>query len=185
MLHKEDFERIGVVGRTHGIHGEVSMKLSVDISGLLEEERVFLMLEEQGLLIPYAIEAHRSKAGDVDLVRLAGIGTKETAERLTGLSVWLDKAYIGDDELSEDPHDWSRYIGYTVYDAETMATIGSVVDVDDSTLNVLLLIETEADEELMLPIAEELLEGFDDTEHRLVLRIPQGLLDDSAPYDIH
>lgn len=186
MLDKDQFEQIGSVGRTHGIHGEVSMRLDIELAALIEaEERAFLMLEEDGLLIPYAIESHRSKAGDVDLVRFAGITTKEQAERLVGMPVWLDRDYIGEDEPSLDPTDWQRYIGYQLYDASTQELVGEVVDMDDSTLNVLLVVERPDGEELLLPIADELLASVHDDELSLWLHIPLGLLDDSAQYDIH
>lgn len=184
MLHKKDFVQIGVIGRTHGIQGEVSMKLSVDLSGVLEDgERVFLMLEEEGLLIPYAIESHRSRSNEVDLIRLAGINSLKEAETLVGKAVWLDKDYLGEDELSEDPYEWSRYVGFEVYDAETDAAVGRVIEVDERTLNVLLLLETPTGQELTLPIAEELLVGVNDEDRVCVLHIPRGLLDESLMED--
>lgn len=180
MLHKKDFVNIGVIGRTHGIQGEVAMKLSVDLSGVLESgERIFLMLEEDELLIPYAIESHRSRSGEVDLIRFAGIHRLEEAETLVGKSVWLDRDYLGDEELSEDIYEWSRYVGFDIYDAHTEELVGRVLEVDDRTLNVLLLIETPAKQEIVLPIAEELLVGINDQERICMLHIPRGLLDES------
>ena len=62
MLDKADFEPIGRLGRTHGIGGELSAKLSVDLSVLWEEdERLFLFLEEQELLIPYRVRSLRAR----------------------------------------------------------------------------------------------------------------------------
>ena len=70
MLRKEDFEHIGTLGRAHGTQGEVSAKLSVDLSGLWEgaDTSLFLMLEEQGLLIPYRVLKRRTKGEDIDLI---------------------------------------------------------------------------------------------------------------------
>lgn len=185
MLSKEHFTHIGTVGRTHGVSGEIAMRLSVDISELAHgAEPLFLMLEEQGLLIPYRVVGHRSKAGDIDLLRLDRISSREEAELLTSREVWLDNSYIGDDEESDDPYDWQRYVGYLVLDAQSGAPVGEVIEVDDSTLNTLLYID-RAGQELILPIAEALLRGLDDDERVLALDIPEGLLDDSAEYDIH
>ncbi len=187
MLHKDKFEYIGTVGRAHGITGEVGLKLTVDIAPLREDgERLFLMLEHDGLLVPYAVESHRAKAGDIDLIRFAGIETKEQAEALTGLSVWLDADYIGENELSEDPHEWERYRGYTLVDADTEDPIGEIVDVDTSTLNSFISVRRASDEEeLILPIAEELFADTDDDARVLRLYIPLGLLSDAdSEYDI-
>lgn len=182
MLVKDDFQQIGYVGRTHGVQGEVSCKLSVDITSAIAEDegRFFLMLEEQELLIPYRVVSQRSKAGDIDLIRFAGIEDKDAAERLTGRAIWLSRSYLDEAELSEDPYDYSRYEGFGVYNDADEAYIGRVTEVDDSTLNTLLYIERPDGEELILPIAEDLFVGYNDEERLLMLRIPEGLLDDSA-----
>lgn len=187
MLLKQDFEQIGFVGKAHGVQGEVSCKLSVDISNILEcgEERLFLMLEEQELLIPYAVEQHRSKAGDIDLIRFSGVHTKEAAEELTNRTIWLSKEYLVEDILSEDPFDYTRYVGFTLLNADDKSVVGSIVEIDDTTINTLLYLESPFGEELILPIADELFVGYNDDERLLMLRIPNGLLDDSAEYDVH
>lgn len=181
MLRKEDFEAIGFVGRTHGIAGELACKLSVEIGELYrEEEHLFLMLEEEGLLIPYRVVGHRSKAGDIDLLRFDGINTKEAAEQLAHRAVWLSKDFIAEEELSEDPYEYTRYQGFTLLDADSQSIVGYIREVDDSTLNTLLYIEREDGEELILPIADELFVATDDDQRLLTLSIPRGLLDDSA-----
>lgn len=182
MLVKDDFEHIGFVGRSHGVQGEVTCKLSVDISEALAEEnnRLFLMLEEQGLLIPYRIVSHRNKAGDLDLIRFDGITNKDEAESLTNRAVWLSRDYLGETELSDDPYDYSRYVGFSVYNDCDEVLVGEVVGVDDTTINTLLYIERPNGEELILPIADELFVGYNDDEHLLMLRIPHGLLNDEA-----
>lgn len=178
MLHKQDFEAIGYIGRTHGIQGEVACKVTVDLSALYEEEeRLFLMLEEQGLLIPYAVESFRSKGEEIDLIRFDGITTKEQAEHLVGTALWLSKDYLGDDELSEDPYDFARYVGFTLIDQTKERVLGQVTHVDETTMNTLLYVEALDGTEMILPIAEELLVGYDDEQRTLVVNIPEGLLE--------
>ena len=177
MLSKEDFEFVGTLGRAHGIQGEVSAKLSVDLSGLWEgaDTSLFLMLEEQGLLIPYRVL--RAKGDEIDLITFSGITTKEEAEALTGRPVWLDRDYLSDEE-AEELFELQHYVGYELYDASSDASIGVIEEIDDSTLNTLFLrVRTHSDEELVLPISEELVDRLDITEHRLYLHIPAGLLE--------
>ena len=179
MLHKEDFEHIGTLGRAHGIQGEVAAKLSVDLSGLWEQGEatsLFLMLEEQGLLIPYRVLKLRTKGDEIDLITFSGITTKEEAEALTGRSVWLDRDYLSDEE-AEELFELQHYVGYELYDAASDAPIGVIEEIDDSTLNTLLRVRTHSDEELVLPISEELVDRLDIAEHRLYLHIPAGLLE--------
>ena len=179
MLPKEDFEHIGTLGRAHGTQGEVSAKLSVDLSGLWEgaDTSLFLMLEEQGLLIPYRVLKRRTKGDDIDLITFSGITTKDEAEALTGSSVWLDRDYLSEEEDIEDFFDFQHYVGFSLYDAATQSHIGKIVAIDESTLNTLLQVETTAGDELILPISEELIDHLELDEHRLYLQIPSGLFD--------
>ena len=161
MLSKEDFEFVGTLGRAHGIQGEVSAKLSVDLSGLWEgaDTSLFLMLEEQGLLIPYRVLKLRAKGDEIDLVTFSG-----------------DRDYLSDEE-AEELFELQHYVGYELYDASSDASIGVIEEIDDSTLNTLLRVRTHSDEELVLPISEELVDRLDIAEHRLYLHIPAGLLE--------
>lgn len=179
MLHKEDFEHIGTLGRAHGIQGEVAAKLSVDLSGLWEQGEatsLFLMLEERGLLIPYRVLGLRSKGGDIDLLTFSGITTKEAADQLSGRSVWLDKAYLEDEEAG-DLIDLHHFVGYELYDAQQGILVGAITALDDTTLNTLLRVEPPSGGELVVPIADELIEHVEVGAHRLYLFIPDGLLE--------
>lgn len=178
MLKKENFEAIGSLGRAHGIQGEISAKLSVDLSGLGEEARseLFLMLEEEGLLIPYRVLKLRPKNQDLDLITFSGITTKEQAEALTGRAVWLDKDYLDSDE-AEELFGLEHYTGYELYQAGSREPIGRIEEIDDTTINTLLRVLTPLGQELILPISEELIDEVDLPQHRLYLHIPEGLLE--------
>jgi len=138
---------------------------------------LFLMLEEQGLLIPYRVLKRRTKGDDIDLITFSGITTKDEAEALTGRSVWLDRDYLSEEEDIEDFFDFQHYVGFSLYDAATQSHIGQIVAIDESTLNTLLQVETTAGDELILPISEELIDHLELDEHRLYLQIPSGLFD--------
>lgn len=178
MLRKEDYEPIGTLGRSHGIQGEITAKLSVDLSGLGEEAMsdFFLMLEEQGLLIPYRVLKLRTKNSDQDLITFAGITTKEDAELLTGRSVWLDRSYLDDEEV-EELLGFEHYVGFQLHHAGSGEPIGVIQEIDDTTINTLLRVLTPTGQELVLPISEELIAQVSLSQHQLSLHIPEGLLD--------
>lgn len=186
MLKKENFELIGTLGRSHGLAGEVSARLSVDLSSVWHDEgdRLLLMLEEDGLLIPYRVEGLRSKSGDIDIIKFVGIDSKETAERLGNTSVWLDREYLSD-EGADDAFEFAHLEGYTLLNAASSEAVGRIIAVDETTINTLLVVETGQGDEVFVPIADELLAGIDPESKVVALHIPPGLLDDSAEYDIH
>lgn len=187
MIKKEDYINIGNTGRAHGLLGELACKLTVDIADWIadEEGRAFLMLEEHGLLIPFRIEGHRTKAGDVDLIKFAGLDSKEEAERWIGVPIWLAREVVDETEEGSPLDDYARLVGYQVFDAVSGGFVGEVVSVDQSTLNTLLILERTGGDELLLPLAAELIAALDEATRRLTLMIPEGLLTDEAEYDIH
>ena len=165
MLEKEDFENIGYVQRTHGIQGELACKTTVDLSFISEDED------------RYAVEGFRTKTDEIDLIRFSGIETKEQAETLIGSSLWLSRDYLDDQELSEDPYDFARYLGFNLIDANKGVVVGTISHIDETTMNTLLYVDTANGDELILPIAEELFTAYNDDERTLTLDIPEGLLD--------
>ena len=70
---------------------------------------------------------------------------------------------------------WDSFIGYQVID-EVQGKIGEITDVDESTINVLLQIDREG-EEVLLPAVEELILSADHENKRLIVSLPEGLLD--------
>lgn len=67
------------------------------------------------------------------------------------------------------------FVGFKVDDVRH-GDLGIVTDVDDTTLNVLFVIEKEG-EELLLPAHEEFIVGVDRHNRILTVDIPEGLLD--------
>lgn len=186
MIKKEDYINIGNTGRAHGLAGELACRLTVDIeSWIVEEEgRAFLMLEEHGLLIPFRIEGYRTKSEDVDLIKFVGLDTKEEADRWGNASVWLKKEVVMQGAEDSPRDNFALFVGYQVYSADSSTFIGEIVDVDETTMNTLIAVRTPQSEELLLPLASELIASTDEETRRLTLIIAEGLLTDEATYDI-
>jgi 16S rRNA processing protein RimM len=83
MAHPYDPETVvlGVVGRPHGVRGEVSIRLHNAHSRALDGLREILLVRD-GVTTPYAIVALRSTP-DGALARLAGIDSRAAAAALT------------------------------------------------------------------------------------------------------
>ena len=179
MLRKEDFEHIGTLGRAHGTQGEVSAKLSVDLSGLWEgaDTSLFLMLGSKVCSSPiaYLSVAPKGRISTSSPSLVSRRRTKQTPSR--DIPVWLDRDYLSGEEDVEDFFDLQHFVGFDLYDASTQSCVGRAVEIDESTINTLLRVETTAGEELILPISEELIERLDLQGHRLYLHIPAGLLE--------
>lgn len=166
---------VGRLGRAHGIHGEINLYPSIDeesMFSLAEDRALFLHLEIDGLSVPFLVEDMRGKAESSLLVKFEDVDSREEAERYDGCSVYVPSDLIDEDIEFQPQH----FIGYMLVDADDVP-VGNVIDIDDNTANLLLIVERkDSDEEVMIPIADELVRYIDVEKQVISLTIPDGLI---------
>ncbi len=171
MIRKEEVFKIGVINKPHGIKGEVSFTFTDDIFDRVEDCD-YLVLLLDGIMVPFFMEEYRFKSDSTVLVKFEGIDTAEAARKFTNVEVYYPKKYM---EETEEISSWNFFVGYKVQDV-THGVLGEITDVDDTTMNVLFVIEQEG-EELLLPAHEEFIVDLDRKKHILIVDIPEGLLE--------
>ena len=175
MSDTSELVLVGRLGRAHGIHGEINLYPSIDeesMFSLAEDRALFLHLEIDGLPVPFLVEDMRGKAESSLLVKFEDVDSREEAERYDGYSVYVSSDLIGEDIEFQPQH----FIGYTLVDANEVP-VGKVIDIDDNTANVLLIVERkDSNEEVMIPIADELVRYIDVEKQLISLTIPDGLI---------
>lgn len=171
MIKKEEVFKIGVINKPHGVKGEVSFTFTDDIFDRVEDCD-YLVLLLDGILVPFFIEEYRFRSDNVALVKFEGIDSTEKARTLTNVEVYYPVKFMDD---QEEISSWNYFIGFRVEDIHH-GCLGTVVDVDDATMNVLFVIEN-GDEEVLLPAHEEFILDIDRKKKILKVDIPDGLLD--------
>ncbi|WP_456096355.1 ribosome maturation factor RimM [Phocaeicola coprophilus] len=171
MIKKEEVFKIGIINKPHGVKGEVSFTFTDDIFDRVEDCD-YLVLLLDGILVPFFIEEYRFRSDNVALVKFEGIDSTEKARTLTNVEVYYPVKFMDD---QEDISSWNYFIGFRVEDIHH-GCLGTVVDVDDATMNVLFVIEN-GDEEVLLPAHEEFILDIDRKKKILKVDIPDGLLD--------
>ena len=136
------------------------------------EDCDYLVLLLDGILVPFFIEEYRFRSDNVALVKFEGIDSTEKARTLTNVEVYYPVKFMDD---QEEISSWNYFIGFRVEDIHH-GCLGTVVDVDDATMNVLFVIEN-GDEEVLLPAHEEFILDIDRKKKILKVDIPDGLLD--------
>ena len=149
MIKKEEVFKIGIINKPHGVKGEVSFTFTDDIFDRVEDCD-YLVLLLDGILVPFFIEEYRFRSDNVALVKFEGIDSTEKARTLTNVEVYYPVKFMDD---QEEISSWNYFIGFRVEDIHH-GCLGTVVDVDDATMNVLFVIEN-GDEEVLLPAHEE------------------------------
>ena len=167
MIKPEEVYRIGRLGKAHGVKGEVSFQFDDDIFDRVDSD--YLILEVDGILVPFFIEEYRFRSDTVALVKFEDVDTQQRAQELTGCDVYFPRSLADDD----DAPSLSSLVGFDIVDAQTAAPVGRIAAIDDSTANLLF----ELEDGRLIPAAEELITGIDTTHRQISLNIPQGLLE--------
>ena len=176
MIKKEDVYQIGRIGKPHGVKGEVLFHFSDDVFDRAESE--YLILEVDGILVPFFMEEYRFRSDETALVRFCDINTQEQARQLTGCDVYFLRSEVPADEDGE--LSWAQIIGFTVRnDAadEDAPPVGTITAVDDTTINTLFDIKTPDGRDVLVPASDYLITDVDTEARTITMIIPEGLLE--------
>lgn len=170
MIKREEVYKIGIFNKPHGIHGELSFTFTDDVFDRVDCDYLICLLD--GILVPFFIEEYRFRSDSTALVKLDGIDSAEKARMFTNAEVYFPSKYAEDapvDELS-----WDYFVGFQVKD-KRHGNIGTVVEVDESTINTLFVLDKDG-EELLIPAQEEFILKMDHKKRIMTVDLPDGLL---------
>ena len=168
MIKKEEVFKIGKLGKTHGVKGEISFLFDDDVFDRVDAD--YLVLDIDGILVPFFMEEYRFKSDTNALVKFEDIDTQERAQQLTGTDVYFPRALADGDE---DSLSWAAIVGYDITDAQSGQNVGRITAIDDTTQNILF----ELEDGKLIPASEELISAIDKENRTIIIDIPDGLLD--------
>ncbi|MBR4238063.1 MAG: 16S rRNA processing protein RimM [Prevotella sp.] len=177
MIKPQQVYPIGRIGKPHGVKGEMNFMFDDDVFDTTDSD--YIIIETEGILVPFFFEEYRFRNDNTAIIKLEGIDTQEQAREFTNCVVYFErsKAENAEDETSTFLSQKNRQIvGFTIVDAQTGKSIGTVKDIDGSTINVLLVIEDEDRQQMLIPANEDLIEGIDLQRQTITMRLPDGLL---------
>ena len=123
---------------------------------------------------PVTPKKARYLKSDVAVLKLEGVDTPETAEKLIGKMLYFDRDDI---ELPEDTWFIQDVIGLEVYDADTGKCYGKVDDVYQNGTADVYSIKTPSGKQLMFPAIPEVLLETDIDGGKIAIRPLDGLFD--------
>ena len=168
MIREEDVYKIGRLGKTHGVRGEISFLFDDDVFDRTDAD--YLILRVDGILVPFFIEEYRIKSDANAIVKFEGLDTQERARELTGCDVYFPRSLAeGDDgDIS-----WNILVGFDILDAQSGKAVGRIASIDDSTLNILF----ELEDGRLIPASEELITSIDKDNKTITIDLPEGILE--------
>ena len=168
MIRAEEVYKIGRLGKVHGVKGEVSFQFDDDIFDRVDAD--YLVLDIDGILVPFFMEEYRFRSDTVCLVKFSGIDTQQRAQELTGCDVFFPRALA---EEGDEMPSLASLVGFEIVNDADGETVGRIAAIDDSTVNILFELENGT----LIPASDELITDIDAEQRTIKMNIPEGLLD--------
>jgi 16S rRNA processing protein RimM len=174
-----NLKQIGSFVKTHGVHGQLTLNLSENISfdsideGLIEKEAVFVELD--GIPVPFFISENgiRNLNQRTIILKLDDIDDRK-ANSFIGSNVFIENSKLPNfsDNDFENIDDW---IGYSIYDSN-LERIGELSEFIKMKGNPLLKLDVNG-KELLIPLASDFITKIDHDKEEIHVQLPDGYLD--------
>lgn len=183
MITRNQIVPIGHIAKLHGIHGELVAVVDSDVE---LETGSCVVMEIEGIFVPFFIGSARRRSAESMLITLSGYASQKEAAEFQGLTLYMTVADLdaqGESDFDSDEEDDEEgglyandLIGVTLA-ADNIGDIGKIVDLETSTANVLFIVSRPDGNIVYVPVAPELITGYDHEAKRLTMSLPEGLLD--------
>ena len=171
----DDCFELGYILRPHGLKGAVVVVLEADEPEAHAGTKELYLMTRQGL-VPYKVEDFNlQKQGEQAIVKLKGLDTVEQTEGLKGVKLYLPLSTLP--PLADDQFYYHEVVGFTVYDNNDDGNeVGPVTDVYELPQQVMLGVLVDGVEAL-IPLHDDFLVRVDKKARRIVMKLPEGLVD--------
>ena len=167
MLKREDFVHYGKFLKPHGTKGEIGLQGD---SYTLGDDCDFVACDIDGILVPFFFEYCLTKNNDAVILKIERLNSAEEVRFLTNRDVYIPREWVED----SDNLTWSYFKGFRAADKK-LGKIGEIIDIDESTINTLFVVEKDG-EEILIPVQEEFIAGIDHKKRTITFDLPEGLL---------
>lgn len=173
MIKRSELTEIGTALKTHGINGELNVVIPVDVD---LDDLSCLIIDMDGIFVPFFIENARQRGADGYIVKFEGITSDLEGAEFRGKTIYALSREVVDGEISDDGLYADDLIGYRVTSTDALLK-GEIEDIDASTANVLFVVRTDDGKTCLVPVAEEFIDNIDSEKSEVTFNIPEGLLD--------
>lgn len=161
------FVLVGVLQKTHGVKGEIEMRILTDFPKRMRPGRKLYLGEEKSLII---LKASRPKM-NVLLLSLEGYETPEEVKRLTNKDV-----FVAVRELPELPK--GEYYHHQLLGLQVLTDgkpFGELLEILETGANDVYVIKDLSGNERLLPVIPSVVKSIDLEKGIIEVEIPEGL----------
>lgn len=169
-MTKNDCFFFGKITKTHGLKGELTVKLDVANPGDFKDLR-YVLIEDRGNLIPYFIENQKIN-GDKMIVQLQDVKKVEQAVAFMGKAVFLPNELMP--ELEDDDFYFQEIVGFKMVDV-LKGEIGEISNVLEYPTQAVIQVMKDG-KEILIPIHDDIIQKVDKKAKILTVKAPEGLI---------
>nr|MBD5376441.1 16S rRNA processing protein RimM [Bacteroides sp.] len=176
MIARSEIFPVGVFNKPHGVNGEISATFD---DGVDPSATDCVVVDIDGIYVPFFITALRPKGRDSFLLTIDGIADENQAKLLVNKQIFMRAAHrqeiIEPDDEEADGLYAADLIGFEMLD-ENGARLGRITDINDATANVLFVVESSDGSEILVPVADEFITDIDTERSTITVSLPDGLV---------
>ncbi len=167
--------KVGKISKLYGTAGEVVVKL-FDVLSAREfieiTKKESLWIEVDSIATPFFVSTAKNQGAGAAVVTFDYIDSEQKAQLVVGSDVYIKSVQRERERAS----DWAEIEGFTFEDVSS-GVEGKIVEVIDNSLNPLMLVRLENDEEVYVPLAEDLVVGFDAKSKLISFELAEGFFE--------
>jgi len=178
---KSDLRLAGIIGKPHGLRGEVILKFITDYPLSFKRGTVFYLNKDKKQFIE--VEGIRNidlKIKNTAIVKFKNIEDRNSAEKIRGLNLFRDE--VSSPALEKDEFWIDELIGCKVFVKDDLY-VGTVTGVSKGSANDNVLVKRDSksisingidEKEFLIPLIEDYIESIRPQEKKILLkRIPE------------
>ena len=166
-----EYYKIGKLVAVSGLKGELLLKHTLGKKTSLKGLQALFVEEKKSSFLPWFIESTRIKSDEETYIKLEGLDTRETANKLTQKEVWLPEPDFKKFASKSSP---ISLLGYMII--EDAKPLGEILEVIEQPHQLLCRLEIGG-KEVLIPLNEETLQRTDHKKKQVTVILPDGLLE--------
>ncbi len=166
-----EYFKIGKLVSAFGLKGELILKHNLGKKTSLKGLSAIFVEERKESFLPWFIESTKIKSEDEVYLKLADVNVREAAIKLTQKEVWIPEEDFKKFSAKSSP---INLLGYTI--EENKQPLGTILEVIEQPHQVICRLSIQ-EKEAFIPLNESTLLRIDHKGRRVVVELPEGLLD--------
>ena len=170
-MEKKDCFFIGSIFKLHGYKGKIILFNENSVS-LNFDKIKYLLIEKDGILIPFFLNKINSYKSDNFLIEFEDINSENQAKELLKCKVYTSKNLI---YQSEENSLEKQILGFKIIDKE-FGELGNIQIIDNQSSQALVFVKNN-DKEFCFPLNNQFIDSIEIEQKVVYTKIPKEIID--------